>query len=131
MEAGRRMVAGAKGGMDDLVDGSCRDTFDSYASIRQNVDQSLLIVRNRLKKIFDREAKRLQKTMHDALRDAAGGVQQSCFDAREVVNRSLASIVGQSKRDEAARPRSCLRILRIESGNRVGQGMRLIARVRL
>lgn len=53
--------------------------------------------------MFNREAKALQQGMHDALRDAAGGFQQSFVDAPVVVDRTLILIVGHSKQDKLAR----------------------------
>lgn len=52
------------------------------------------------------ETKTLQQCVHDALREKADGVQNSFFDAVEVVDRSLSLIVGQSRRDESAEPGS-------------------------
>lgn len=42
--------------------------------------------------------------MHDALDDAARGLQKAFIDAAAVINRSLSLIVGPSKRNESAKP---------------------------
>lgn len=47
MEVVRRKVANAKGDMKKLNGGLRRNTFRSYASIRQNDDQLLLVMSNR------------------------------------------------------------------------------------
>lgn len=67
-------VADAKGSMNNLVDGLRQDTLYFYASIRHNVDQLLVAISKRLKKVFDRRAKALRQDVHDALCDAAGCV---------------------------------------------------------
>lgn len=56
--------------------------------------------------MFGCEARALHQGVHDGLRDAARGVQKLFFDAHEVVERSLSLIVGDSMRDETARPGS-------------------------
>lgn len=48
MEVVRRKVAEARDKKNYLVDGLRRGTFESYASVRQNVDQSLLALGSRL-----------------------------------------------------------------------------------
>lgn len=48
----------------------------------------------------------MQQGAHDALYDAAGGVQKVFGNVSEVVDKSLSSIAGHSKRDESACPRS-------------------------
>lgn len=46
----------AKGEVNKFFDGLCHNTFASYANIRQNIDQTLLAVRSRLKDLIDRDA---------------------------------------------------------------------------
>lgn len=84
-----RKLADVKGEVNNLVDGLCRGTFDSYANIRHNVDQMLLAAGRRLKKLIDCEAQELQQRVHAALCNAAGDVQESFVGAPEVVNRSV------------------------------------------
>lgn len=100
------MVADAKGKMNSLVDGLRRDIFDSYASIRHNVDQSLLAVGSCLRKMVDRETKELQRRVHFALSNAVNGGQELFVYAHEVVHRSLSPIEWYPKRDESPRPGS-------------------------
>lgn len=106
MEVMRCKVADVKVGMSSLVDGLRRGYLDSYASIHDNVDHSLLAIGSRLREMIEREAKGLQRGVHAALRDAAGGFHESGFGVAEVVDRSLSLIVWHSKRDESAMPRS-------------------------
>lgn len=80
-----------------------RDTFESYADIRHNVDQALLVVSSRLSDLIDHEAQKLQRSVHTPLLDAASGVQKSFVRALEVVDRSLNRIVGHAKADESAK----------------------------
>lgn len=54
--------------------------------------------------MFDGYAKLLQQSVHDALCDAAGGVQESLTDVHAVSDRTLSLIDGQLKRDGLARP---------------------------
>lgn len=56
--------------------------------------------------MFDRKTKAMQQGVHDALCDAAGGVQRAFIDAPKVVDRNLRLIVENSKRDKSARPGS-------------------------
>lgn len=57
MEVVRCKVADVMGDKKELVGSLRRDTFGSYTSIPQNVDQSLLAVSSRIKKMFGCEAK--------------------------------------------------------------------------
>lgn len=57
MDAELCKVADAKHEIKELFGGLRWETFTSYASIRYNVDQSLLTVSSRLVKVFDRKAK--------------------------------------------------------------------------
>lgn len=65
-----RKVADAKGDKKSLVDGLRRDTFDSYASVRNSLDYSLVEVSKRLKEMFDPDAMVLQQCVNDALHSA-------------------------------------------------------------
>lgn len=89
MEAVLCIVAAAKGEMKVLVGGFRHDILGLNAGIRHNVEQSLLVVRNRSKEMFDRGEKALLQGLHDALCHAARGVQKSYVDATEVVSRGL------------------------------------------
>lgn len=106
MELVRRKVADAKRGRKKLAVGFRRNIFGSYASLRHSVNQSLITVSSRLKRMFDSEAKTLQQSVHDVYCDSASNVQNSFFDAPEAVKRSLSLIVGYSKRDASLRQRS-------------------------
>lgn len=92
--------------MNSLVDGLRQDTIDSYASIRHNVDQSLVAASKHPKKMLDGEVMELQQVVHSVLRSAAGSVQKSFADEPKVVDRSLRLIVRHTKRDESAKPGS-------------------------
>lgn len=94
----------AKNEIKKLAGGLRPDTVCLYASIRLCVDQSLLAGSNRLKEMFNREAKVIQRDLHDALRDAAGGVLLLFVDATEVVDTNLSLIVVHSKSGKLARP---------------------------
>lgn len=104
MEIVLRKVADVKGYMDCFVDGLRRGTFDSYDSIRHIVDQLLLAISKRLKKVFYHKANTLPQGVHDALCRAAGGVQKPVVDAPEVVYGSLSLIIGHLKHNESAEP---------------------------
>lgn len=62
------------------------------------------MVGSRLQEVIYCEAKKLQRGVHDALCNAAGGVQQSFANALEVVDRSLILIVEHAEHDKSARP---------------------------
>lgn len=89
--------------MNSLIDCLRRDTFDSYTSIRHNVNSSLVAIRKHLKDMFGRKAWSFQQGVYDPLCSAAGGVHKSFGDAPEVVDRSLSLILWLSKRHEPAR----------------------------
>lgn len=55
-----RKVMNAKRDINGIVDGLARDTFDLYISIRRVVDQSMVEVSKRLKKVFGCSAMVLQ-----------------------------------------------------------------------
>lgn len=74
-------VVDAKGEVKNLVERLWKDTFDSYTSLRHNVDQTLIAVDSRLRELIGHEAKELQRGVCVALRDAANGVQESFVDA--------------------------------------------------
>lgn len=78
-------------------------TFESYASIRPNVGQSLLAVGSCLRTTIDREDSEVQRGAHAALRHAAGGVQDLLVDLAEANDRSLSLIIGGLKRDVSDR----------------------------
>lgn len=59
MEIVGRKIADANDEVNSLVVGLRRDVFDSYASIRHDVDQTLLAVGSRIRKQIDRKARRL------------------------------------------------------------------------
>lgn len=80
-----------------------RDTFGSYSSIQQKVNQSSVTMSNQLKEMIDCETKALQQGVHDALQEAARGVQRPFVDS-EVVGRNLNLIVAILKRYELANP---------------------------
>lgn len=113
-------VADAKGEVNSLDDGLRRDTFDMYASIRHNVDQTLLAVSNCLKKLINGEAKWLQQKVHAALRNGASGVQKSFGNASGFVNRSLSLTVEHARHDESARSGSSS-MLSVSRESRLGQ----------
>lgn len=83
-----RRVADNKGDVSILVDRLRRDTFNSYASIRRNVEHLLLAVDSRLKNLTDLEAQNLQWGVHAALCSAVVGVQESFVEAPEVLEQS-------------------------------------------
>lgn len=56
MKAAPRKVAIDKGNINSYVDGLRRDSFDSYASIRHNADQSMAAISRRLEGMFNCEA---------------------------------------------------------------------------
>lgn len=60
-----------------LVYGLRRGTFDFYASIRHNDDQSSLTVSRRLMEMIDYEAKEFQRGVHVAFCGATSVVQKS------------------------------------------------------
>lgn len=72
--------------MNASVDGLRWGTIGLYAGIRHNGDQSLLGLSRRLNEMFDRKAKASQKSVHDDLRDAAGGVQKMFADVPKAVD---------------------------------------------
>lgn len=74
MEVVRRKVADAKGEENYLVDGSCPGTFHLYDNIRHSFYQKVLALGSRLRVLIDREAKTIRRSVHTALRRAAGGV---------------------------------------------------------
>lgn len=98
------MVASDKGKMNNLVDGLRHKSFESYASIRYSVYQSLLAVGSRLREVIDCEAKELQRGFHNALLNTAGKIQQWFANASEVVDRSLSLIVRHATHNKLARP---------------------------
>lgn len=107
VEVVSRKVANAKGKDNNLVDETRQDTFNLYAHNRHSVDQTLLALGTRLRKLFYREVQELQRSVHAGLCDAAGGFQESFVSAPEVVNRNQNLIVGQARQDESARLRPC------------------------
>lgn len=102
----RRKAVNDRGDLTEVVGSFSPDTYDSYASIWHHVDQSLVAVGGRLKKIFGREAKALQQRVHNALYKSAGGVKKLFVHTPEVVDRSLSLNITHSKVDESARPGS-------------------------
>lgn len=72
--------------MNELVNGLRCDTFVLYAIIQHIIDQSFLAVSSCQKETFDRDAKKSQQNVHDAIPDAAGGLQKSFVGAGKVVN---------------------------------------------
>lgn len=121
-----RKVADAGGDIVDLVGDLLRDTFDSYAIIRHNIDQCLLAAINRLKRTLNPRTKALQLDVHGVLRSTVGGVQKSFDDASEVVDRNLSLIVAPQNRDELSRPGSSSAYLQTSGNGSVGQGLPLI-----
>lgn len=103
MEIVNRKLADAKNEVNNLVDGSHRDTFDSYTSIRHNVNQTLLSVGSRLRDLIDREGQELQWSVHATLRNAASGVQGSFVGAPAVGDRSPNLVYGHARPDELAK----------------------------
>lgn len=101
-----RKVADVKGVLNNFVDGMRRCIFNSYVSILQNVNQTLLVVGSRLRKLIDRKSQKLQRSVYAAFCDTAGGVQVLFVGVPEIVDRSLYLIVGHGKRDESPTPRS-------------------------
>lgn len=99
-------AAFTEGVINNLADGLRRDTFDSYANMRHNVDQSFVVVVKLLKKMPDHEAMDLQQGDRDALRIAGGGVQKLFAATTEVADRRLTLIAGHPKCDELAGPGS-------------------------
>lgn len=92
-------------GMDDVKELICslrQDGFGSYGSIQHNVDRSSLAGNNHQKKMIYREAKALRQGLHDALSDAADGVQMSFADTPETVKRRVSLVAGHSKRNALA-----------------------------
>lgn len=63
MDIAGRKVANADGKVNILVNGLRRDTFDSYASIQHNVDQTLLAVGRCLRDLFDSQAQGFQRSI--------------------------------------------------------------------
>lgn len=59
MKIVRRKIVGDKSDMKGLIGGLCRDKFVSYVSIRHSVNQLLLAMSIRPKKMFEPEAKAL------------------------------------------------------------------------
>lgn len=86
-----------------LVDGFCRYMFESYASIRHNVCQSLLAVGSRPTELVDHETQMFQQCVDVALCNAARGAQEVCFGALKVVGRSPDLVVGHAWHDESAK----------------------------
>lgn len=101
-----RTVSNAAGKFNNLEDGLRHDTFESYANISHNINQSLLMFSWCLREVIEREAKVLQRGLHEVLYIAAGGVQQSFLIAPEVVVESVSLIVGHAKSDKSAKPGS-------------------------
>lgn len=73
MEVVIRKITDSKGGVNNVAYGLRQNNFELYVYIRRSVDQALLAVASGLKKLTDREAKELQRSVPAALRDAARG----------------------------------------------------------
>lgn len=106
MEIVGRKATDAKDKVNNLLDRLGQETFGSYSSIRNNVDQSLFAVASCLKDLIDREPQELQQSVHIALRNAASSVQKWSVNAAGVAGRRLSLIVGHARPDELAKPGS-------------------------
>lgn len=97
-------VADAKIDIKSTVNGWRRDTFDSYVTIRHNVDQSCVTVSKHLKRMFGWEAEGLEQNALDAFCSAASGAQKSLVVDHEAANISLNVTVQHLKCSELAGP---------------------------
>lgn len=73
------------------------NTFDFYASTRHSVGETILAVGIRLRGLINREARKLQQSVHAAFCDAASCVQESYVRALEAEDRSLNITVGLAR----------------------------------